>query len=42
MRLSQDVLDEIDTIVPPGAQLNPADTGWTPPALVDPALRRRS
>ena len=42
VRLSQDVLDEIDTIVPPGAQLNPADTGWTPPALVDPALRRRS
>jgi len=42
VRLSSHVLDEIDAIVPPGAQLNPADAGWTPPALDDPALRRRS
>jgi len=42
VRLSSDVLDEIDAIVPPGTQLNPADAGWTPPALDDPALRRRS
>ena len=35
------VLDRIDEIVPPGTNLNPADGGWTPPALADAALRRR-
>ncbi len=39
--LPDDVLDEIDAIVPPGAQLNPADAGWTSPALADPQARRR-
>ena len=29
------------TIVPPGTNLNPADAGYTPPAIADPALRRR-
>jgi aryl-alcohol dehydrogenase-like predicted oxidoreductase len=38
--LSQDVLDKIDEIVPPGVNLNPADSGWTNPALA-PAARRR-
>ena len=42
IRLANDVLDEIDAIVPPGTQLNPADAGWTPPALSDPAARRRN
>ena len=28
-------------IVPPGMNLNPADAGWQPPALTDPAARRR-
>ncbi|WP_433538380.1 aldo/keto reductase [Micromonospora sp. CA-249363] len=39
--LSQDVLDRIDTIVPPGTTLNPADAGYQPPSLTDPANRRR-
>jgi aryl-alcohol dehydrogenase-like predicted oxidoreductase len=39
--LSQDVLDRIDEIVPPGINLNPTDGGWQNPSLV-PAARRRS
>jgi aryl-alcohol dehydrogenase-like predicted oxidoreductase len=38
--LSDDVLDRIDAIVPPGTNINPADTGWANPAL-EPAARRR-
>jgi hypothetical protein len=34
-------LDRIDEIVPPGTNFNSADSGWTPPAVADPALRRR-
>jgi aryl-alcohol dehydrogenase-like predicted oxidoreductase len=34
------LLDRIDEIVPPGINLNPADGGWTSPAL-QPAARRR-
>ncbi|MGW7489012.1 aldo/keto reductase [Streptomyces sp. NPDC054786] len=41
IRLSQDVLDRIDEIVPPGHTLNPEDGGWTAPELTDAALRRR-
>ena len=33
VRLSQDVLDRIDEIVPPGVTVNPADNGWTAPAV---------
>jgi aryl-alcohol dehydrogenase (NADP+) len=40
MRLSADVLDEIDQIVAPGTNVNPADVDWTPPGL-DAAQRRR-
>ncbi len=40
--LSDDVLDRIDEIVPPGTTLNPTDDGWTPPAIADARLRRRS
>nr|WP_311132354.1 aldo/keto reductase [Nonomuraea gerenzanensis]SBO95140.1 Oxidoreductase [Nonomuraea gerenzanensis] len=40
-RLTADVLDAIDEIVPPGLTINAADTGWRPPELLDPALRRR-
>lgn len=40
MRLSPDVLDAIDEVVPPGVDLNPADAGWTPPGL-DRSHRRR-
>jgi hypothetical protein len=39
--LGDDVLDRIDQIVPPGVTLNPADAGWQPPSLTDPAARRR-
>jgi aryl-alcohol dehydrogenase-like predicted oxidoreductase len=39
--LPSGVLDQIDAIVPPGINLNPADAGYTPPGLAEPALRRR-
>ena len=39
--LDDDVLDRIDQVVPPGVTLNPADAGWQPPVLGDPAARRR-
>jgi aryl-alcohol dehydrogenase-like predicted oxidoreductase len=42
VQLSQDVLDRIDEIVPPGTNPNPADAGWTNPWLADPWQRRRS
>ncbi|MBV9916629.1 MAG: aldo/keto reductase, partial [Solirubrobacterales bacterium] len=38
--LSDDVLDRIDEIVPPGVNVNPQDQGWENPAL-RPAARRR-
>src|SRR3954447_23680965 len=40
VELSADVLDAIDTIVPPGTNLNPADSGWRPPHLDDSSTRR--
>jgi aryl-alcohol dehydrogenase-like predicted oxidoreductase len=41
VQLSDDVLDAIDAIAPPGTDLNPADTGWRPPHLDDASSRRR-
>lgn len=41
VRLSRDVLDRIDEIVPPGTTISPADEGYQPPSLTDPATRRR-
>ncbi|MEW9528117.1 aldo/keto reductase [Microbispora sp. NPDC049125] len=41
VRLTADVLDRIDEIVPPGVTINPADGGWQAPWLADPSLRRR-
>jgi aryl-alcohol dehydrogenase-like predicted oxidoreductase len=38
--LSDEILDRIDEIVPPGVNINPADGGWSNPAL-EPAARRR-
>jgi len=38
--LSDEVLDRIDEIVPPGTNLNPQDAGWQNPAL-EPRARRR-
>jgi aryl-alcohol dehydrogenase-like predicted oxidoreductase len=40
-KLRADVLDRIDEIVPPGTNVNQADTGWDPPWLTDSSLRRR-
>jgi len=40
VELSEDVLDRIDEIVPPGTNVNPADKGWQNPAL-EPEARRR-
>lgn len=35
------LLDQIDAIVPPGTDLGPLDVSHVPPALANPALRRR-
>jgi aryl-alcohol dehydrogenase-like predicted oxidoreductase len=40
IELPDDVLDQIDAIVPPGTTINPTDLGWQNPAL-DAAARRR-
>jgi aryl-alcohol dehydrogenase-like predicted oxidoreductase len=40
VELSGDVLDKIDEIVPPGANVNPTETGWNNPALEPAELRR--
>jgi aryl-alcohol dehydrogenase-like predicted oxidoreductase len=40
VELSDEILDRIDEIVPPGVNLNPADGGWQNPDL-EPAARRR-
>jgi aryl-alcohol dehydrogenase-like predicted oxidoreductase len=42
IRLTPELLDRIDEIVPPGTNINPADDGWTAPSVADPRLRRRS
>jgi aryl-alcohol dehydrogenase-like predicted oxidoreductase len=39
-QLSDELLDRIDQIVPPGTTVNPIDAGWQNPALA-PAARRR-
>jgi hypothetical protein len=39
--LDDEVLDQIDRIVPPGVTLNAPDAGWLAPSITDPALRRR-
>ncbi|MGP4010582.1 aldo/keto reductase [Streptomyces sp. 4N124] len=39
--LSADVLDAVDAIVAPGTDLAPHEKHDTPPALLDPSLRRR-
>ena len=39
--LEDKTLDRIDEIVPPGSDLYRADGAWSPPALTDPARRRR-
>ncbi|MEY2435478.1 MAG: hypothetical protein QOF97_314, partial [Acidimicrobiaceae bacterium] len=39
-RLSDEVLDRIDELVPPGTTLNAADAGWESPSLRRSARRR--
>jgi aryl-alcohol dehydrogenase-like predicted oxidoreductase len=39
--LTDDILDRIDEIVPPGVNVNPADGGWPNPGLEREARRRR-
>jgi len=39
--LTDDILDRVDEIVPPGTDVGPLDQAYLPPALLDPALRRR-
>jgi aryl-alcohol dehydrogenase-like predicted oxidoreductase len=41
VQLDDALLDRIDEIVAPGTNVNPADAGWTNPAL-EPAARRRA
>ncbi len=40
VNLSDELLDRVDEVVPPGVNVNPADGGWPNPGL-DPAARRR-
>ena len=40
VQLDDALLDRIDEIVAPGVNVNPAETGWTNPALAAPARRR--
>jgi len=39
--LSDDVLEQLDAIVPPGTDVGRLDMAYTPPAILNPALRRR-
>ena len=39
--LTDDVLDQIDRVVPPGVTVNTPDAGWQPPSLTDASHRRR-
>jgi aryl-alcohol dehydrogenase-like predicted oxidoreductase len=39
--LTDDILDQIDEIVPPGTDVGPLDQAYLPPALLNPGLRRR-
>jgi aryl-alcohol dehydrogenase-like predicted oxidoreductase len=41
VKLSTDILDKIDEIVPPGVTVARSDQGYQPPSLTNPFLRRR-
>ncbi len=41
IRLEDAILDEVDQVVPPGQDLNPADHGWAPPWVSEARQRRR-
>jgi hypothetical protein len=38
---SDEILDQIDEIVPPGTDVGTLDQAYLPPALMNPSLRRR-
>lgn len=40
--LTDDILDRIDEIVPPGTDVTRLDQAYVPPAVLDPTLRRRA
>jgi aryl-alcohol dehydrogenase-like predicted oxidoreductase len=40
--LSDDLLDKIDAIVPPGTDVSPMDMAYNPPAVLNAQLRRRA
>lgn len=42
VELTDDVLDRLDEIVPPGTTINAADAGWTPPSIANAFHRRRA
>jgi aryl-alcohol dehydrogenase-like predicted oxidoreductase len=41
VELSDDTLDALDAIIPPGTTVNAADAGWVPPSLSQSFRRRR-
>ena len=41
VKLSTDVLDRIDKIVPPGSNVTASDNGYAPPSILNAKLRRR-
>ena len=41
VRLSDEILDRIDEIARPGVNVTGGETGYIPPSLTDPRLRRR-
>ncbi|MEY2398360.1 MAG: hypothetical protein QOJ00_1534 [Actinomycetota bacterium] len=42
VELSDDTLDALDAIVPPGTTINAADAGWSPPSIAQAHRRRRA
>jgi aryl-alcohol dehydrogenase-like predicted oxidoreductase len=42
LELTDDLLDRVDAIVPPGITMNAADAGWSSPMVADRRARRRS
>jgi aryl-alcohol dehydrogenase-like predicted oxidoreductase len=42
VKLTPEILDRIDEIVPPGVNLTAGDRGYQPPSLANPRLRRRT
>jgi len=41
VKLTTDVLDRIDKIVPPGSNVTASDNGYAPPSILKAKLRRR-